>query len=78
MIFALSPLVGEQIALIKSLFLGKISFPEFYLSSLPYTNTLVFAGALMVIVFVSCHTGKKNDFTLVSVYSDWEVENKNV
>ncbi|KAK9383086.1 uncharacterized protein V2V93DRAFT_364210 [Kockiozyma suomiensis] len=65
MIFALSPLVGEQIALIKSLFLGKISFPEFYLSSLPYTNTLVFAGALMVIVFVSCHTGKKNDFTLV-------------
>ncbi|KAK7205542.1 hypothetical protein BZA70DRAFT_310705 [Myxozyma melibiosi] len=57
--------VSDQLALIRLLFAGKLSFIDFYTTSLPYTSTFIFGCALIIIVFVSCHTGKKNDFTLV-------------
>ncbi|KAK9320366.1 hypothetical protein V1517DRAFT_295578 [Lipomyces orientalis] len=42
-----------------------ITFSDFYLRSHPFTSTLLITSGFMITTFISCHTGKKNDFTLV-------------
>ncbi|KAK9467931.1 hypothetical protein V1512DRAFT_275058 [Lipomyces arxii] len=57
--------IALEWGLVKSLFNRELGLFDFYLSSYPYTSALVGTVTLMVITFVSCHTGKKNDFTLI-------------
>ncbi|KAK9374310.1 uncharacterized protein V1513DRAFT_446682 [Lipomyces chichibuensis] len=57
--------VFSEWELVKACLSSDIVFYDFYLTSHPFTSTLWVTFGFMVITFISCHIGKKHDFTLV-------------
>ncbi|KAK9241471.1 hypothetical protein V1525DRAFT_335201 [Lipomyces kononenkoae] len=60
-----TPFAVSEWGLVKAFLRGELIFYDFYVTSHPYTSTLLITVGIMAITFISCHTGKKYDFTLV-------------